>query len=70
MTADRRDERVLVTGANGQDGTYLVRTLLADGHDVHGMCHSEAGAARLVTDFPDGDGARLRPRRRRRRITR
>ncbi|KQQ95835.1 GDP-mannose 4,6 dehydratase [Leifsonia sp. Leaf325] len=53
MTADRRDERVLVTGANGQDGTYLVRTLLADGHAVHGMCHSEAGAARLVADFPE-----------------
>jgi GDPmannose 4,6-dehydratase len=29
--------RVLVTGATGQDGTLLVRRLLADSHDVHGL---------------------------------
>lgn len=45
-------ERVLVTGANGQDGTYLVRRLVEEGHEVHGMCHSTDGAARLVAEFP------------------
>ena len=29
--------RILVTGASGQDGTLLVRRLLADGHDVHAL---------------------------------
>jgi GDPmannose 4,6-dehydratase len=43
---------VLVTGANGQDGTYLVEKLSAQGHEVHGLCHSEAGATRLRADFP------------------
>ena len=46
-------ERVIVTGANGQDGTYLVRRLLADGHEVHGMVHSEAGAHLFAAQFPD-----------------
>lgn len=50
MTAER--ERFLVTGANGQDGTYFVRRILADGRDVHGMCHSAQGAERLEQDFP------------------
>ena len=45
-------ERSLVTGANGQDGTYLVEKLLALGHDVHGMCHSADGARRLLEQFP------------------
>ncbi|MFT2816917.1 GDP-mannose 4,6-dehydratase [Leifsonia sp. A12D58] len=59
-------ERVLVTGANGQDGTYLVRRLVHEGHVVHGMCHSPEGAQRLRVTFPeamahvadlsDGDG--------------
>lgn len=51
MTTER--QRFLVTGANGQDGTYLVRRLLAEGLEVHGMCHSAEGAARLERDFPD-----------------
>jgi GDPmannose 4,6-dehydratase len=42
----------LVTGANGQDGTYLIERLLAAGDDVHGMCHSADGARRLREDFP------------------
>ncbi|MES2092845.1 MAG: GDP-mannose 4,6-dehydratase [Actinomycetota bacterium] len=46
-------ERSLVTGANGQDGVYLVEKLLAAGDEVHGMCHSVEGARRLVEHFPD-----------------
>ena len=59
----------LVTGANGQDGTYLVERLLAAGHKVHGLVHSPEGAARLVEHFPqaqahvgdlaDADGLRV-----------
>ncbi|GAA3874146.1 GDP-mannose 4,6-dehydratase [Leifsonia kafniensis] len=45
-------ERVLVTGANGQDGTYLVRRLVDEGHEVHGMCHSADGAERLIANHP------------------
>jgi len=45
-------ERSLVTGANGQDGVYLVEKLLSAGDEVHGMCHSEAGATRLSAQFP------------------
>jgi len=45
-------ERVLVTGANGQDGTYLLRRLVDEGHDVHGMCHSWSGADRLDGEVP------------------
>lgn len=44
--------RYLVTGANGQDGGYLVSRLLAEGHEVHGMCHSVDGAARLRREHP------------------
>lgn len=44
-------ERVLVTGANGQDGSYLVRRLVGEGHDVHGVCHSWDGARRLARDL-------------------
>lgn len=43
----------LVTGANGQDGTYLVRRLVDEGHLVHGMCHTADGTRRLARDFPD-----------------
>ena len=45
-------ERSLITGANGQDGVYLVEKLLAAGHEVHGMCHSVDGARRLLEQFP------------------
>jgi GDPmannose 4,6-dehydratase len=50
--AETRRERSLVTGANGQDGVYLVEKLLARGDEVHGMCHSHAGAALLNENFP------------------
>lgn len=46
-------QRVLITGANGQDGGYLVRRLVSEGHDVHGMCHSAAGAELLTADVPE-----------------
>jgi GDPmannose 4,6-dehydratase len=45
-------ERSLVTGANGQDGTYLVERLVAAGDEVIGMCHSPEGAARLERVHP------------------
>lgn len=44
--------RALVTGAAGQDGTYLLDRLLADGVEVHGMVHSLASADSLVGRFP------------------
>jgi len=53
MTQRDEKQRALVTGANGQDGMYLVRRLVAEGHDVHGMCHSADGAARLVAEVPE-----------------
>ena len=31
----------LVTGASGQDGSYLVERLLAEGHEVHGLVRSD-----------------------------
>jgi GDPmannose 4,6-dehydratase len=44
--------RALVTGANGQDGTYLVEKLLAADFEVHGLCHSPEGAEQLSALFP------------------
>lgn len=52
MTSPGSEQPVLITGANGQDGMYLVRRLAAEGLDVHGMCHSEEGAARLRAELP------------------
>lgn len=43
---------ILVTGANGQDGRYLVERLASENHQVHGLCHSIEGAERLVQAFP------------------
>ena len=42
---------ILVTGANGQDGTYLIEKLVKSGHEVHGLCHSSEGADRLTALF-------------------
>ena len=50
--AGNGSKTVLVTGANGQDGTYLIERLIGEGHEVHGLCHSADGAARLRTLFP------------------
>ena len=49
MSAPRR---YLVTGATGQDGSYLVERALAAGDEVHGMCHTEAAAAQLAVETP------------------
>ncbi|WP_354574136.1 GDP-mannose 4,6-dehydratase [Frigoribacterium sp. UYMn621] len=52
MGASDGSNIVLVTGANGQDGHYLVERFVARGFDVHGMCHSTEGASRLIAEFP------------------
>ena len=43
-------ERYLVTGANGQDGTYLIQRLVAEGVEAHGMCRSAEGVIALETE--------------------
>lgn len=53
----RPRERHLVTGANGQDGYYLVARLLEAGHEVHGACHSPEGLARFLDDNPSATGS-------------
>lgn len=52
MVATSKSRTILVTGANGQDGSYLVERLVEEGHEVHGLCHSAEGAARLTSQFP------------------
>ena len=43
-----------VTGITGQDGAYLARELIADGHTVHGLVRDVAGAkAQLSSEFPE-----------------
>lgn len=46
------DGPILVTGASGQDGGYLVDLLLSRGHSVHALCHSAGAAATLTAAFP------------------
>ncbi|WP_162942649.1 GDP-mannose 4,6-dehydratase [Cryobacterium soli] len=53
MNDTSQKQRVLITGANGQDGGYLVRRLVSEGHEVHGMCHSTNGADILSADVPE-----------------
>lgn len=45
-------ERHLVTGANGQDGGYLVARLVEAGDEVHAMCHNRDGVERLAAEHP------------------
>lgn len=52
MCTSPNPKKVLITGANGQDGAYLVERLIGEGHEVHGLSHSEAGAAALSASFP------------------
>ena len=35
-------KRVLITGVNGQDGSYLAEMLLAKGYEVHGVVRRDA----------------------------
>ena len=44
--------RALITGASGQDGVYLVERLVAEGGEVHGLCHTAAGALALSAHLP------------------
>lgn len=39
--------RCLVTGSNGFVGSWLVKALVAEGHDVHAMCRKTSGRALL-----------------------
>lgn len=52
MTAETH----LVTGANGQDGGYLVAALLAAGEQVHGVCHTWEGLERFTAEHPEATG--------------
>ena len=45
--------RALVTGATGQDGSYLVEQLLAEGAEVHALVRDAEGA-HGVTSLPSG----------------
>lgn len=45
--------RALVTGATGQDGSYLVEQLLAEGAEVHALVRGEADG-RPRPDLPEG----------------
>ena len=47
-----QSKRSLITGANGQDGAYLVEKLIATGDEVHGMCRTAEGARLLLAQFP------------------
>ena len=64
---DRPMSVALVTGATGQDGSYLVERLLAEGVEVHGLVRTED----LGGPLPDGPRRpRGRPRHRPRRARR
>ena len=63
----RSGRRAMVTGVNGQDGSYLVETLLARGDEVFGMVRrsSSDSLGRLAhlrdhAEDRDGNGPRLR----------
>ena len=46
--------RVLVTGASGQDGSYLVEQLLAEGADIHALVRPGEKPGAGVHPLPDG----------------
>jgi GDPmannose 4,6-dehydratase len=37
-----KTRKVLITGINGQDGSYLAELLLKKGYEVHGIVRREA----------------------------
>lgn len=51
MASDGSTPSTLVTGASGQDGSYLLERLAGRG-EVHGLCHSTEAAAALSAAFP------------------
>jgi len=51
MASDGSTPSTLVTGASGQDGSYLLERLAGLG-EVHGLCHSAEAAAALSLAFP------------------
>ena len=51
MASDGSTSSTLVTGASGQDGSYLLEQLAGRG-EVHGLCHSAEAAAALAVAFP------------------
>ena len=63
--------KVFVAGATGAIGQPLIAELIAEGHTVTGMTHSEAGARRLraagvdvaIADAHNGDAVVVRRRR-------
>lgn len=42
MSKSTAPRRALITGVNGQDGSYLAELLLAKGYEVHGIVRREA----------------------------
>lgn len=55
-------KRALITGINGQDGSYLAELLLSEGYEVHGIVRREAfeyPSHRLVNILPIMDKLRL-----------
>lgn len=51
MTAGPKPGVALVTGASGQDGSYLVERLLDDGYAVHGLVRREDVTSSLPTSL-------------------
>lgn len=52
MPASSRSSPILITGANGQDGRYLLEALSASSAEIHGLCRSAEAAEVLSEQFP------------------